>query len=45
MYTIPVNHTILYFKENKEIDSVFQSDFVNVPPEDTKEILYELKKY
>ena len=44
MYNTPVNHTILYFKENKEIDSVFQSDFVNVPPEDTKEILYELKK-
>lgn len=44
MYNTSVNHTILYFKENKEINSVFQSDFVNVPPEDTKEILYELKK-
>ena len=44
MYNTPINHTILYFKENKERNSVFQSDFVNVPPEDTKEILYELKK-
>lgn len=44
MYNTPINHTMLYFKENEEINSIFQSNFVNVPPEDTKEILYELKK-
>lgn len=40
----PVNHTILYFDSNKEINSSFSDDFVNVPPEKTKEILCELKK-
>lgn len=43
MYIPPVNHTILYFNSKGEINSVF-NDFVNVPYEDTKEILYELKK-
>lgn len=43
MYIPPVNHTILYFNSNKETDSCFD-DFVNVPFEDTKEILCELKK-
>ena len=43
MYNTPVNHTILYFKENKEINSCFD-DFVDVPSDDKKEILCELKK-
>ena len=38
-----VNHTILYFKENKEINSCFD-DFVDVPSDDKKEILCELLK-
>lgn len=44
MYIPPVNHTILYFDSCKEINSSFSDDFVNVPPEKTKEILCELKK-
>ena len=43
MYGPHLSHTILYLNKNKETNSWFD-DFVEVPYEETKEILCELKK-